>query len=509
MYIGSEVGQSRCRLTCPHSSRCSGTFTEVQLCLVPNKDLVQKLLKLQQDQDVREAGVDDVVECPFCDYKQVCPAVDIDFEFRCQKSECAIVSCRKCQQHTHIPLTCEEAAKITSKDAALEQRHKIEEAMTAALIRSCATCSKPFVKEQGCNKMTCPSCGTVQCYVCHKPVDGYTHFHERGGCPLHDNVEERHAQEVKKAQDEAQTQVEAENPLVNKEGLTFEVSERVKADEEAAEKRRQRAAAAGGGGVAGLANYAAIYGGNAAGNAAGGVADDAAARGREMAVRLQQQQLERRFHVQRLQQRDLEQRANVRRVQQQHAQGQAALIIPPNMIPANPPIVERAPVRLNLAVRVAQNYPHNMVNANPPIADGAALRRNLAAHQRVNLAEQERPLLEQERALLDQDLMNPFYNRWNGGPRLHAQPYPRPPVIEARDLLDPPLPALNRPWQPGNAWHLPEDHHLLNGPLLDLNPPELGPNLRHLGNNRQPEPRGQGIPGFFGDMPQDDPYDLL
>ncbi|KAJ5908499.1 hypothetical protein N7495_001181 [Penicillium taxi] len=73
-YIASEAGRSRCKLICP--SGCGGGFTEVQLRLVPGqKKLVERLLTLQRDQEIREAGLDDVVNCPFCDYKQVCPDV--------------------------------------------------------------------------------------------------------------------------------------------------------------------------------------------------------------------------------------------------------------------------------------------------------------------------------------------------------------------------------------------------------------------------------------------------
>lgn len=238
-YIQSEIGQSRCTISCPDSSGCKGSFTEVQLQLIPEKELVAKLLRLQQEKYVRDAGVDDVVECPFCDFKAVCPPVEVDFEFRCGNHDCSVVSCRKCQLATHTPLTCEEFARTKSKDAALEQRHKIEEAMTKALVRNCNNCKKPFIKDYGCNKMSCPSCGNMQCYACSKNVVNYNHF-GRTACPLNDNVEERHEKDVKAAEEAARAQVQAENPDVATEHLDFKVSERVKQDERAAEERRRR-----------------------------------------------------------------------------------------------------------------------------------------------------------------------------------------------------------------------------------------------------------------------------
>jgi TRIAD3 protein (E3 ubiquitin-protein ligase RNF216) len=34
--------------------------------------------------------------------------------------------------------------------------------MSAALIRHCNKCKHPFIKEQGCNKMTCTHCRNLQ-----------------------------------------------------------------------------------------------------------------------------------------------------------------------------------------------------------------------------------------------------------------------------------------------------------------------------------------------------------
>jgi E3 ubiquitin-protein ligase RNF216 len=66
--------------------------------------------------------------------------------------------------------------------------------MSAAFIQKCNKCFKPFVKADGCNKMTC-SCGNLQCYICGENIKDYTHFDrgeyahfDRGGaaCPLWD-----------------------------------------------------------------------------------------------------------------------------------------------------------------------------------------------------------------------------------------------------------------------------------------------------------------------------------
>jgi len=47
--------------------------------------------------------------------------------------------------------------------------------MFNAVVRKCPKCKKPFFKEEGCNKMTCP-CGAVSCYLCRQLIKDYTHF---------------------------------------------------------------------------------------------------------------------------------------------------------------------------------------------------------------------------------------------------------------------------------------------------------------------------------------------
>lgn len=146
-YIKSEVGDSRCSVLC--TAGCGSGFAHAQLHRLADKQLLSKLEQLQQEKDIREAGLDDLEECPFCDFKMVVPPLEEDFEFRCMNSLCEKTSCRRCRSISHVPQSCEEYAK----DNKLSTRHKIEEAMTAAMIRSCNKCKKQFIKEYGCNKM--------------------------------------------------------------------------------------------------------------------------------------------------------------------------------------------------------------------------------------------------------------------------------------------------------------------------------------------------------------------
>ncbi|KAI6909951.1 hypothetical protein KC318_g4230 [Hortaea werneckii] len=247
-YIKSEVGESRCRLLCP--AGCSAGFAPNQLNLLEDKQLLEKFAELEQEKAIRDAGLEDLEECPFCDYKAILPPIEEDFEFRCANPECEQVSCRRCKSISHIPMSCEQYAK----ENRISSRHKIEEAMTAAMIRSCNRCKKHFIKEYGCNKMTCPSCRNMQCYCCSQTLKDYEHFDQaplgssrRNGkkCPLYDDVERRHEREVKQAEEAAKKQLMEDNPDLTAEDLEIKISDRLKQAE--TEKVQQRAAPAGAG----------------------------------------------------------------------------------------------------------------------------------------------------------------------------------------------------------------------------------------------------------------------
>jgi len=217
------------------SSGCKAEFAKEQIRRFLDQKTMDTLERLQQQDEIRLADLDDLTSCPFCDFAAICPPVEEDREFRCANPECEKVSCRLCKHETHIPLSCEAYAKENK----VTIRHAVEEAMTEALVRSCHKCKNKYIKEFGCNKMMCTRCMSIQCYVCSKDItkDGYAHFNEsaRGGrpgqCPLFDNTEQRHDEDVKKAEQKALEKVRAENPGFSEEELKVKVSDAVEKNE--------------------------------------------------------------------------------------------------------------------------------------------------------------------------------------------------------------------------------------------------------------------------------------
>ena len=94
--------------------------------------------------------------------------------FKCRSSTCGLSSCLKCFKVWRDPHICHESE-------ALSLRATVESARTAALKRTCPRCSLAFIKDSGCNKLTC-ICGYSMCYICRQGLgkrqggDGYRHF---------------------------------------------------------------------------------------------------------------------------------------------------------------------------------------------------------------------------------------------------------------------------------------------------------------------------------------------
>jgi hypothetical protein len=97
-------------------------------------------------------------------------------KFICLSPRCGRTSCLSCGKEWVDIHVCHESA-LTAL------RTQVETAMSMAIKRVCPRCNTSFVKNAGCNKLTCP-CGYKMCYVCRKDIGGtgegpdvgYRHF---------------------------------------------------------------------------------------------------------------------------------------------------------------------------------------------------------------------------------------------------------------------------------------------------------------------------------------------
>lgn len=96
----------------------------------------------------------------------------LGLKFTCQNPECRQSSCMSCSKIWVDIHVCHESSLVAL-------RTQVELAMSMAIKRVCPRCNTSFVKNAGCNKLTCP-CGYKMCYVCRKDIglstEGYQHF---------------------------------------------------------------------------------------------------------------------------------------------------------------------------------------------------------------------------------------------------------------------------------------------------------------------------------------------
>ncbi|KAG8907370.1 hypothetical protein FRC01_007709 [Tulasnella sp. 417] len=181
------IGARKAVIKCMDQDGCQLEFAASEIRRFLDTKAFDLLEKIKAERAVTDACLEGLEECPFCDFKCI---IENDQErlFRCENDECGI---------DHLPKTCAEVVD----DRNLDARHAVEEAMTEALMRK-----------------------------------GYDHFNEqpRGGppskkkgkkdkCPLWDDLEKRHHDEVAEAARRAAREQELANPEVNPEQLKVDL----------------------------------------------------------------------------------------------------------------------------------------------------------------------------------------------------------------------------------------------------------------------------------------------
>jgi len=166
-YAANLLGMHNFKINCIDQSGCAAPIPESELRRSLPDGMMKLWERVKQRKEIEAAGLSGLEECPFCDYAVIIDDAE-DKLLRCGNLDvCGVVSCRTCKKSNHLPKTCDEV------DSVLDGRHAVEEAMSQALFRNCPSCKKAFIKDGGCNNMTCP-CGVTSCYVCRKPMSNHT-----------------------------------------------------------------------------------------------------------------------------------------------------------------------------------------------------------------------------------------------------------------------------------------------------------------------------------------------
>ncbi|RVX67652.1 hypothetical protein B0A52_08181 [Exophiala mesophila] len=218
----SQVGLMKYEMTCMDGSGCKAELSPHGVAKATNTKTYDRLQLNRQQAEIIAAEIEGLAQCPFCDFKAICDAVDAEPIFHCQNPDCARSSCRRCDSDSHVPKTCEEVREAEINN--LTVRHRVEEARSEAVMRKCPKCKVKIIKDQGCNKLVCSQCRVILCYVCQADLtslghQAYSHFSD-AKCPLHDNPGlNRHAHEAEVAEDEVIKKAKEEDSTIDESKL--------------------------------------------------------------------------------------------------------------------------------------------------------------------------------------------------------------------------------------------------------------------------------------------------
>lgn len=96
-YASNLLGEHNPNLVCMDQSGCKLPFPESELGRFLSSKLLELYYRVKQRKEIEAAGLENLEECPFCEYKCV---IDNEMEklFRCENAECNAITCRMCKK---------------------------------------------------------------------------------------------------------------------------------------------------------------------------------------------------------------------------------------------------------------------------------------------------------------------------------------------------------------------------------------------------------------------------
>jgi hypothetical protein len=199
---------------------CQGKYTEENIRIALDTQFKPAAAEAEEDttfskwrdvmtssEIVKFASIcDNYVICPLCCswgciFEIPVGAEKHPFYIRC--GSCSNEWCIQCTRRAHGPRSCYELAftKVELANTSDMRRvidKMIQDIATRALTHCCSVCGCKYVKEEGCNLMTCPKCNGMSCFICnmklyYKGDTKYWHFtgHDKSdrdaSCPLWNN----------------------------------------------------------------------------------------------------------------------------------------------------------------------------------------------------------------------------------------------------------------------------------------------------------------------------------
>ena len=96
-YAETQLGSHDTNIVCMDLSGCKAPFPESELRRFLSEQLLSLYDRVKQLKDIEAAGLENLEECPYCDYKVVIDNPDEKL-FRCANLDCEAITCRACKK---------------------------------------------------------------------------------------------------------------------------------------------------------------------------------------------------------------------------------------------------------------------------------------------------------------------------------------------------------------------------------------------------------------------------
>jgi TRIAD3 protein (E3 ubiquitin-protein ligase RNF216) len=96
-YASNLLGEHNPNIVCMDQSGCTLPFPESELGRFLSSKLLALYYRVKQRKEIEAAGLENLEECPFCEYRCV---IDNEMEklFRCENAGCSAITCRMCKK---------------------------------------------------------------------------------------------------------------------------------------------------------------------------------------------------------------------------------------------------------------------------------------------------------------------------------------------------------------------------------------------------------------------------
>lgn len=188
------------------NDKCGGIYLNKDIeKVINNEEMLNKWNEIINITEIFKLAsiCDDYIICPLC-CKWGCifeipNGIRNNFYIKCGK--CNKEFCNTCKMKAHDGRNCnqlefEENVCVEKKIEIIDRL--LNDIITKALMYNCSFCGTSYIKDEGCNLMTCPKCEALSCYLCGmklyiKNNTKYSHFtgHDLADpdaiCPLWNN----------------------------------------------------------------------------------------------------------------------------------------------------------------------------------------------------------------------------------------------------------------------------------------------------------------------------------